>query len=446
MKGVVMDKSGKSYIVLTEKGDYIRKKLNKNYELGEEINVVSTSFDYKSFSAAAAVLILVGILAFNMLLIPYGYAEVAINPSVELGYNRLYNVVKYKGLNEDGVELLKSIKKLKGMQVEEAIDYLVKEADEKGYMSETEENYVVVAYTSKNGEVDKELEIKVNEKIKNVGTEVALMNMEKNHYGEIREKKENPAIEGLKEKLIEDITLLKYVGINPVVVHGGGPAINKTLDRLNIESNFIDGLRVTDKDTMEIVEMVLSAQINKEIVALMNKMQAKAVGISGKDGSLIRAKKKEFSDPAKDLGFVGEVDQINPELVEKLIEDGYIPVIAPVGVNEKGETLNINADSVAGELAAALKAEKLIYLTDVDGIRYDAADESTRVSQLTFSEIKEWIADGKIKVGMLPKVEGCMQAVESGVIRTHILNGLVAHPLLLEIFTDQGVGTMILKD
>ncbi|WP_089722828.1 acetylglutamate kinase [Halanaerobium congolense] len=250
----------------------------------------------------------------------------------------------------------------------------------------------------------------------------------------------------LKEKLIEDITLLKYVGINPVVVHGGGQAINKTLDRLNIESNFIDGLRVTDKDTMEIVEMVLSAQINKEIVALMNKMQAKAVGISGKDGSLIRAKKKEFSDPAKDLGFVGEVDQINPELVEKLIEDGYIPVIAPVGVNEKGETLNINADSVAGELAAALKAEKLIYLTDVDGIRYDAEDESTRVSQLKFSEIKEWIADGKIKGGMLPKVEGCMQAVESGVIRTHILNGLVAHPLLLEIFTDQGVGTMILKD
>jgi hypothetical protein len=203
MKGVVMDKSGKSYTVLTEKGDYISKKLNRNYEVGEEINVASTSFDYKSFSAAAAVLILVGILAFNMLLIPYGYAEVAINPSVELGYNRLYNVVKYEGLNEDGVELLKSIKRLKGMQVEDAVDYLVKEADEKGYMSETEENYVVVAYTSKNGEVDKELEIKVNEKIKNVGTEVALMNMEKNHYGEIREKKENPAIEGLKEKLIE---------------------------------------------------------------------------------------------------------------------------------------------------------------------------------------------------------------------------------------------------
>lgn len=250
----------------------------------------------------------------------------------------------------------------------------------------------------------------------------------------------------LKKKLIEDITLLKYVGINPVIVHGGGPAINKTLDRLNIEATFIDGLRVTDKDTMEIVEMVLSAQINKEIVALINKMQAKAVGISGKDGNLIQAQKKSFTDPAKDLGFVGDVEKINPDLVEKLIEDDYIPVIAPVGVNKEGESLNINADSVAGELAAALKAEKLIYLTDVDGIRYDAEDESSRVSQLTFKEIKKWIAEGKIKGGMLPKVRGCMQAVDSGVVRTHILNGLVAHPLLLEIFTDQGIGTMIIKD
>ncbi|RCW56238.1 N-acetylglutamate kinase [Halanaerobium sp. ST460_2HS_T2] len=250
----------------------------------------------------------------------------------------------------------------------------------------------------------------------------------------------------LKEKLIEDITLLKYVGINPVIVHGGGPAINKTLDRLNIEANFIDGLRVTDKETMEIVEMVLSAQINKEIVALINKMQAKAVGVSGKDGNLIKAKKKEFSNPKKDLGFVGEVEKINPELIEKLIEDGYIPVIAPVGVNDDGEGLNINADAVAGELAAALKAEKLIYLTDVNGIRFEAKDPESRVSQLTFSEIKQWISEGKIQGGMLPKVEGCMRAVESGVIRTHILNGLVAHPLLLEIFTDRGVGTMILKD
>lgn len=250
----------------------------------------------------------------------------------------------------------------------------------------------------------------------------------------------------LKEKLIEDITLLKYVGINPVIVHGGGPAINKTLDRLNIEANFVDGLRVTDKETMEIVEMVLSAQINKEIVALINKMQASAVGISGKDGNLIKARKKKFAEPSKDLGFVGEVEKVDPTLVKKLIEDGYIPVIAPVGINDKGEGLNINADSAAGELAAALEAEKLIYLTDVDGIRHDAEDESTRVSQLNFKEIEEWIENGKIQGGMLPKVRGCMRAVESGVIRTHILNGLVAHPLLLEIFTDQGVGTMISKE
>lgn len=250
----------------------------------------------------------------------------------------------------------------------------------------------------------------------------------------------------LKKNLIEDITLLKYVGINPVIVHGGGPAITKTLDRLNIKANFIDGLRVTDKETMEIVEMVLSAQINKEIVALINNMQASAVGISGKDGNLIKAVKKTFDSPEKDLGFVGEIEHINPELVQKLIEDGYIPVIAPVGVNDEGETLNINADNVAGELAAALSAEKLIYLTDVDGIRYDADDETSRVSELNFTEIDDWIKKGKIKGGMLPKVEGCKHAVERGVLRTHILNGLVPHPLLLEIFTDQGVGTMIKKD
>lgn len=192
--------------------------------------------------------------------------------------------------------------------------------------------------------------------------------------------------------------------------------------------------------------MVLSAQINKEIVSLINQMQASAVGISGKDGNLIKAVKKTFDSKEKDLGFVGEVEKINPELVEQLIADGYIPVIAPIGVSESGETLNINADSVAGELAVALKAEKLIYLTDVDGIRYDPEDENSRVSKLTFAEIDEWIEQKKIKGGMVPKVKGCKQAVDSGVLRTHILNGLVPHPLLLEIFTDQGVGTMIIKE
>lgn len=250
----------------------------------------------------------------------------------------------------------------------------------------------------------------------------------------------------LKKKLIEDITLLKYVGINPVIVHGGGPAINQTLARVNIKANFIDGLRVTDQETMEIVEMVLSAKINKEIVASINQMEARAVGISGKDGNLIKARLKKYDDPAKDLGLVGEVKEINPELIKKLIADDYIPVIAPVGVNETGDSVNINADDVAGQIAAALAAEKLIYLTDVNGILADPADKSSRVSQLNFQEIKQLIENGKIVGGMLPKVEGCIRAVSNGVARTHILNGLISHPILLEIFTDQGIGTMIVQE
>ncbi|MEJ6951547.1 acetylglutamate kinase [Natronospora cellulosivora (SeqCode)] len=249
----------------------------------------------------------------------------------------------------------------------------------------------------------------------------------------------------LKKNLIEDITLLKYVGINPVIVHGGGPAINETLDQLNIESNFVNGLRVTDRKTMEVVEMVLAAKINKEVVAMINQMRGQAVGISGKDASLIRASKKVLNDDI-DLGYVGDVESINPKIVNGLINDGYIPVIAPIGIDKNGESYNINADTVAGKLAVALNAEKLIFLTDVDGIRFDPEDEDSRVSSLTFEEIEDWIKQGKIKGGMLPKVESCMEAVSNGVVRTHILNGMVPHPLLLEIFTDQGVGTMILKD
>lgn len=250
----------------------------------------------------------------------------------------------------------------------------------------------------------------------------------------------------LKKNLIEDITLLKHVGISPVIVHGGGPAINQTLEKLNIKSRFVDGLRVTDKETMEVVEMVLAARINKEVVGMINQMKGKAVGISGKDGSLIKAVKKVFPDRDIDLGYVGDVEKINPAIVQGLIADDYIPVIAPIGSDDKGNTYNINADTVAGKLAVALKAEKLIYLTDVDGIRYNPEDENSRVSSLHFDEIKQWIQEGKIKGGMLPKVESCMEAVSSGVERTHILNGLIPHPLLLEIFTDQGVGTMILKN
>ena len=250
----------------------------------------------------------------------------------------------------------------------------------------------------------------------------------------------------LKRKLIEDITLLKLVGINPVIVHGGGPAINEMLKRLNVESKFVNGLRVTDRETMEVVEMVLGGSINKEIVDMINQQRGRAVGISGKDGGLIKARKKRFADSDIDLGFVGEVESIDPAIVENLIANDYIPVIAPIGSDEEGNTYNINADTVAGKLAIALKAEKLIYLTDVDGIRLAPDDEQSRASVLSISEIKELIDAGRIKGGMLPKVESCMEAVSKGVVRTHILSGLIPHPLLLEIFTDQGIGTMIVKD
>lgn len=250
----------------------------------------------------------------------------------------------------------------------------------------------------------------------------------------------------LKRKLIEDITLLKLVGINPVIVHGGGPAINEMLKRLNVESKFVNGLRVTDRETMEVVEMVLGGSINKEIVDMINQQRSRAVGISGKDGGLIKARKKRFADSDIDLGFVGEVESIEPAIVKNLIANDYIPVIAPIGSDEEGNTYNINADTVAGKLAIALKAEKLIYLTDVDGIRLDPDDENSRASVLSITEIKGLIERGKIQGGMLPKVESCMEAVSKGVVRTHILSGLIPHPLLLEIFTDQGIGTMIVKD
>ncbi|MTI60695.1 MAG: acetylglutamate kinase [Firmicutes bacterium] len=249
----------------------------------------------------------------------------------------------------------------------------------------------------------------------------------------------------LKKHVIEDITLLKYVGVNPVIVHGGGPAINETLSRLNIESKFINGLRVTDKETMEIVEMVLAAKINKEIVALINEMRGEAVGICGKDGDLIKARKLDAVQEI-DLGYVGLVEKINPEIVNRLIADGYIPVIAPIGTDGKGNSYNINADTVAGKLAVALGAEKLIFLTDVNGLRHDPEDEDSRISALRIGEVKEWIASKKIKGGMLPKVKACMEAVLNGVQRTHMLNGLISHTILLEIFTDQGIGTMILED
>ncbi len=249
----------------------------------------------------------------------------------------------------------------------------------------------------------------------------------------------------IKNTLMEDILLLKYVGVNPVIVHGGGPVINKTLNLLGKESKFVNGLRVTDKETMDIVEMVLGGSVNKQVVSEINKMGAEAVGICGKDGGLIKAKKFISNNSSLDMGYVGEVEEIHPQIIKRLIDGGYIPVVAPIGSNDKGDSLNINADTVAGKLAIALKAEKFIFLTDVNGIQAVRDQKESRISSLTVQEVEEWIAKKKIDGGMLPKVRACMEAVKSGVTTTHILNGFLAHTLLLEIFTDQGIGTMILK-
>ena len=248
--------------------------------------------------------------------------------------------------------------------------------------------------------------------------------------------------EDLTEKILQDITLLKFVGMKPIVVHGGGGGINKMLNKLEIEAKFENGLRVTDKDTMDVVQMVLTGNINKSIVSKLNVLGAKAIGLCGKDANLITAKKLE-TKTGTDLGYVGEVTKVNTKLLDLLTSDEYIPVIAPIGTDEKGNTYNINADTVAGEIAAALKAEKLIFLTDIDGIRKDENDPKSLINIISEKEIMDMIENGEIAGGMLPKVDGCIKALNSGVNRTHILNGTIAHPIILEIFTDSGIGTMV---
>ncbi len=251
--------------------------------------------------------------------------------------------------------------------------------------------------------------------------------------------------EELKEQFAEDIALMKYVGMKPVVVHGGGPQINQMLKRLGREPKFVRGVRVTDRETMEVVEMVLGGTINKEIVARINRHGGKAVGLSGKDGRLITARPLRTKPPGPreerlDLGQVGEVEAIDPQVLNSLDQDRFIPVIAPIGVDSDGKTYNINADLVAGEMAAALKAEKLIVLTDVKGI----LDQKKKlIPTLPKKEVMRLIKSGVISEGMLPKVQSCLTALEGGVRKTHIINGCVPHALLLEIFTDQGVGTEI---
>ncbi len=246
----------------------------------------------------------------------------------------------------------------------------------------------------------------------------------------------------LTKSIMQDITLLKYVGVNPIVVHGGGPEINKTLEMMNIQPKFHNGLRITDEKTMEVVQMVLIGKINKDIVSQLNVLGGKAIGLCGKDGNIIMADKKKPVNGVN-LGLVGEITEINCQALEILAQDEYIPVIAPIAVGKNGESYNINADTVAGEIAAAMKAEKLMFLTDINGIQTDPKDPETLISSISITEVYKMINEGTINGGMIPKVKACIKGIEQGVKRTHILNGTIPHPILLEIFTDKGIGTMV---
>ncbi len=252
--------------------------------------------------------------------------------------------------------------------------------------------------------------------------------------------------EELKNKVMEDITLLKYIGINPIVVHGGGPDISAALTRFNIKSEFINGLRVTDEETMKVARMVLIGKTNKEIVSLLGTKGGKGIGLSGIDGKLIECKKyyTEVDGKKTDIGYVGDIVHINENVLDIMTNGDYIPVVAPIGVDEEGNSYNINADTVAGAIAAAAKAEKLVLLTDIDGIK-ESVDSPEIIYQITKPEIDKMIADKKIVGGMIPKVKGGLEALDAGVNAVHIIDGRIPHCLLLEIFTDSGIGTMITK-
>ena len=244
----------------------------------------------------------------------------------------------------------------------------------------------------------------------------------------------------LRDAVFRDIALLASVGVQPVVVHGGGPEINTWLKRLDIPSEFRDGLRVTDADTMDVVEMVLVGRVNKQIVNGLNRLGASAVGLSGSDGRLVEA--RPWGDGSH--GLVGDVARVNPDVLEPLLARGYVPVISSVAANPEGESHNINADTVAGELAASLEAEKLILLTDTQGILRDRDNPDSLIRQLRLSEARQLIQDGVVAGGMTPKTECCIRALAQGVAAAHIVDGRVPHALLLEVFTDAGIGTMVL--
>ncbi len=245
--------------------------------------------------------------------------------------------------------------------------------------------------------------------------------------------------DALKDKVIRDVVLLACIGIHPVVVHGGGPEINTWLTKIGIEPQFKDGLRVTDAATMEVVEMVLVGRVNKEIVTMINRAGGAAIGLCGKDGNLITARPSE----QEGIGFVGEVNLIRPALLEGLVDLDYIPVVSSVAADEMGQAYNINADTVAGEIAAALGAEKLILLTDTSGILRDYKDPSTLISEVDIHQARELIADGTVAGGMIPKVKCCVRSLAQGVKAAHIIDGRIPHALLMEILTDSGIGTMI---
>ena len=249
--------------------------------------------------------------------------------------------------------------------------------------------------------------------------------------------------EELKKNVIRDVTLLKLVGFKPIIVHGGGKEISKWVSKVGMEPEFINGLRKTDAATMEIAEMVLN-KVNKSLVQLVQELGVKAVGISGKDGGMLKVEKKLSN--GQDIGFVGEITEVNPKILYDLLEKDFLPIVCPIGMDDQFQSYNINADDAACAIARAVSAEKLAFLTDIEGVYRDPADKNSLISELTVSDAKELIGGGNIGGGMLPKLNNCIDAIEHGVSRVHILDGRIAHCLLLEIFTNKGIGTAILGD
>lgn len=248
--------------------------------------------------------------------------------------------------------------------------------------------------------------------------------------------------EDLKRQVIQDVVLLKLTGFKPIIVHGGGKEISRWVNKVGMEPHFVNGLRVTDEPTMEIVEMVLN-KVNKNLVQLVNELGVKAVGVSGKDGMMLKCKKKYSG--GEDIGFVGEIEEVNPKIIYDLLEKDFLPIICPIGFDEQFYSYNINADDAACAIATAVKAEKLAFLTDVEGVYRDFEDKDSLISEITAEEAKAFVDGGSLGGGMLPKLQNCIDAIHSGVSRVHILDGRIPHCLLLEIFTNKGIGTAILN-